>query len=94
MMSYRNGSKTKNYNCLKLETTLFQAKNLYKANDFYIFFQIQDSSSTTDQSSDLSNELPECVQLYIDTVQNSSNPDDALHIDVDQFIEELDMDSS
>ncbi|VDI61830.1 Hypothetical predicted protein [Mytilus galloprovincialis] len=55
---------------------------------------IQDSSSTTNQSSDLSNELPEYVQLYIDTVQNSYNPDDTLHIDVDQFIEELDMDSS
>ncbi|XP_076106922.1 uncharacterized protein LOC143075410 [Mytilus galloprovincialis] len=55
---------------------------------------IQDSSSTTDQSSDLSNELPEYVQLYIDTVENSYNPDDTLHIDVDQFIEKLDMDSS
>lgn len=59
-----------------------------------IYFQIQDSSSTTDQSSDLSNELPEYVQLYIDTVENSYNPDDTLNIDIEQFIEEQDMDLS
>ncbi|CAG2206173.1 unnamed protein product [Mytilus edulis] len=55
---------------------------------------IQDSSSTTDQSSDVCNELPEYVQLYIDTVQNSYNPDDTLNIDIEQFIEEQDMDLS
>lgn len=56
-----------------------------------IYSQIQDSSSTTDQSSDMCNELPEYVQLYIDTVENSYNPDDTLNIDIEQFIEEQDM---
>ncbi|CAG2206162.1 unnamed protein product [Mytilus edulis] len=55
---------------------------------------IPNTSSTTDQQSDLSNELPVCVELYINRIQNRSNA--TLEKDIEQFInlKEQDIDSS
>lgn len=41
----------------------------------------------------MSDELPEHIQLYVDMYLNSYNPDDVLHTDIEQFIEDHDMDS-
>lgn len=61
---------------------------------YHFFPQIPKTSSTTDHPSDLGNELPEYVELCIETYRNSYNPNDTLEKDIEKFIKEQDMDLS
>lgn len=61
---------------------------------YNFFLQIPNTSNTTDQQSDLSNELPVYVELYINRIENRS--DTTLIKDIEQFInlKEQDIDLS